>query len=191
VTDELRADVRAFLAWLPAGDRSVLEHLLYRREPLVEALSAFPRTLLHGDADDRNIGLRYRVGRAAPNRKIGLAPELVLIDWEWISVGPPALDVARVCGSAAAVCSPSEPRPGALFSGELPEYYFERYRAYGGALADRNMWRRSFDLAFLAAALTQVPFAGSMIRRGVAPVIATFERQAEMIMPVARSLVTT
>jgi hypothetical protein len=189
VTEESRADVQAFLAWLPAADRSVLEPLLYRREPLVEALGAFPRTLLHGDVDDRNIGLRYRAGQPALDADGGLAPELVLIDWEWISVGPPALDVARVCGSAAAVCSPSEPRPEALFSGELPEYYFERYREHGGALVDRDRWRRSFDLAFLAAALTQVPFAGSMIRHGVAPIIETFERQVEMLLPAARSLV--
>jgi hypothetical protein len=191
VTDEFRADVQAFLAWLPASDRAVLETVLYRREPLIEALSTFPQTLLHGDADDRNIGLRYRADPVAPSGKSGHSPDLVLIDWEWISVGPPALDVARVCGSAAAVCSPYEPRPEALFSGELSDYYFECYRAHGGTLADRDMWRRSFGLAFLAAALTQVPFAGSMIRHGVTPVVETFERQIEMLMPAARSLATT
>jgi hypothetical protein len=187
-TEEFRADVHAFLAWLPPGDRPVLEELLYRREPLVAALGAFPRTLLHGDADDRNIGLRHRAGRAATNGSVGACPELVLIDWEWIALGPPALDVARLCGSAAAVCDPSQPRPAALFSDELPDHYFERYRAHGGALVNRDAWRRSFALALLAGALTQVRFAGSMIRHGVRPVVATFERQVEMMLPAARSL---
>jgi hypothetical protein len=191
VTDEFRADVHAFVDWLPADARPVFEELLYRREPLLAALGAFPRTLLHGDADDRNIGLRHRAGRAATNGSIGTSPELVLIDWEWITVGPPALDVARVCGSAAAVCDPSLPRPEALFSDELPDHYFERYRAHGGALADRDAWRRSFALALLAGGLTQVPFAGSMIRQAVRPVMATFERQVEMVLPAARSLGTS
>ena len=188
VTEDFRADVHAFLDWLPAGHRSAFELLLYRREPLVAALGAFPRTLLHGDVDDRNVGLRHRPGRAATNGSAGASSELVLIDWEWITVGPPALDVARLCGSAVAVCDPSRPPPEALFSDELPDYYFERYRAHGGALADRAAWRRSFGLALLAAGLTQVPFAGSMIRRGVGPVVATFERQVEMMLPAARSL---
>lgn len=188
VTDEFRADVQAFLAWLPADDRGVLGTLLYRREPLAAALCAFPRTLLHGDADDRNIGLRYRAGQTQPGLAGEDAPKLVLIDWEWLAVGPSALDVARVCGSAAAVCGGSEPRPEALFSTELPDHYFERYRAHGGRLVDRDGWRRSYGLAFLAGALGQVRFAGSMIRHGVKPVVATFERQVEMIMPTARSL---
>jgi aminoglycoside phosphotransferase (APT) family kinase protein len=141
--------------------------------------------MLHGDVDDRNIGLRGAGAAAGPG---GATPELVLIDWEWIALGPPALDVARVCGSAPAVCDPSRPRPEALFSGELPDYYFERYRAHGGALADRDAWRRSFGVALLAGVLTQIPFAGSMIRRGVAPVVATFERLVELLLPAARSL---
>ena len=189
VTDEFRADVHAFVDWLPAGDRPALQELLYRREPLVAALGALPRTLLHGDTDDRNIGLRHPAGHAAANGSTGVSPELVLIDWEWIALGPPALDVARLCGSAAAVCDQSQPRPEALFSHELPDYYFERYRGYGGRLADRDTWRRSFTLALLAGALIQVPFAGAMIRQGVAPVVATFERQVEMVLPVARALV--
>lgn len=188
VTDEFRANVHAFLAWLPAGDRALLEMLLYRREALVEALSAFPRTLLHGDADDRNIGLRPRAGQSGSGDALGITPDLVLIDWEWIAVGPPALDVARVCGSSPAVCGGTQPLPEALFSGELPNYYFDRYRAHGGTLLDRDAWRHSFALAFLANALTQVPFAGSMIRHAVSPVVAAFERQIEMLLPTAWSL---
>ena len=71
----------------------------------------------------------------------------------------------------------------------LPDGHSERlYRAHGGTLADRNAWRRSFALALLACVLTQVPFAGSMIRHAIRPVVATFERQVEMMLPAVRSL---
>ncbi len=86
------------------------------------------------------------------------------------------------------MCDPSQPRPEALFSGELPDYYFERYRAHGGALTNPDAWRRSFGLALLAGVLTQVGFAGSMIRHAIGPVVAVFERQVEMMLPAARSL---
>ena len=188
VTDELRANVRAFLDWLPAGDRPVFEAILYRRGRLAGALGALPRTLIHGDADDRNVGLRLPAGaRPAAGTATPLA-ELVLIDWEWIGVGPAALDVARLCGSAAALCDRSEPVPDAIFSDELPDHYFACYRAHGGALLDRADWRRSFDLALLAGGLTQIPFAGSMIRHGMAPVMAAFERQLERLIPTAKAL---
>jgi hypothetical protein len=186
VTDELRADLQAFLAWLPAGDRRPLERLLDRREPLVSALAPFPRSLLHGDTGDRNLGLACPVPETSGREES--ARELVLIDWEWITVGPPALDVARVCGSAPAVCDLTQPAPEALFSGELPDHYFERYRSYGGLLADCQAWRRSFDLALLAGMLGQVPFAGAMIRQGITPVVTILGRQVEMILATARSL---
>lgn len=188
VSDEYRADVQALLAWLPAGDRRVLEELLCRREPLVAALGAFPRTLLHGDVDDRNIGLRRPRGKSTSDRDGDDVPELVLVDWESVTAGPPALDVAHLSSAFPAVCDPAQPLPEAAFSDELPEHYFERYRAHGGKLVDRDAWRRSCALARLACGMTQVAFFGAMMRQGVRPVVATLARQLEMMMPAARSL---
>ncbi len=187
-TDELRADVRAFLDWLPAGDRSLWENLLCDREPLVAAFRSFPPTLLHGDADDRNIGLRWVTTDAAAAEGTGGAPEVVLIDWEWIGWGPPALDFARVWGTFAAVCAPGSPLPAALSSAELPDYYFERYMAAGGKLTDRATWQRSYPLAALAAALTQVAFFGRMVREEVKPVLAVLDRQMELLATAKRYL---
>jgi hypothetical protein len=187
-TDEFRADVRAFLDWLPAGDRQLWEDLLCDREPLVAAFRSFPPTLLHGDADDRNIGLRSGTNHAKSAGRTDGAPEVVFIDWEWIGWGPPALDFARVWGTFAAVCAPGSPLPAALSSAELPDYYFERYAAAGGRLTDRATWQRSYPLAALAAALTQVAFFGRMVREEVKPVLTVLDRQMELLATAKRYL---
>ena len=186
VTDEFRANIQAFLTWLPSNDRRAWEELLWNREAVVTAFREFPQTLLHGDADDRNIGLRWPATKAGSSGDT--SPDLVLIDWEWIGSGPPALDFVRVWGTFAAVCDRSQPPPETLSSGELPEYYFERYTTYGGKLADRQVWQRSYQVAVVAAALTQVPFLGSLIRNQVKPAMAALERQMEMLAPAARAL---
>jgi hypothetical protein len=98
--------------------------------------------------------------------------------------------VAHLVCSLPAVCDPSQPLPEAVFSDELPEYYFERYRAYGGMLVDVNAWRRSVALARLACIMPQIAFVGSMVRQDVRPVLAVMERQVESMLPVARALVT-
>ena len=126
--------------------------------------------------------------RASAARTAEGTPEIVLIDWEWIGRGPPALDFARVWGTFAAVCAPGAPPPAVLSSSELPDYYFERYAAAGGQLTDRETWRRSYPLAALAAALTQVAFFGRMIRNDVKPVLAVLDRQTELLPTATRYL---
>jgi len=55
--------------------------------------SGLPRILLQGDLDRRNIGLRLGSDRTV----------LLPIDWEWIGVGSPDLDVAKFVRTADAV----------------------------------------------------------------------------------------
>ena len=184
ITDEYRADVAAFFAWLPSGDRAMFAELACDRERLIAALRPFPRTLIHGDLGDRNLGLRMGAASGA----LDDGAELVLIDWEWMGFGTPALDVARLWGSFPVVCDLSRPLPEAAFSSELPTHYFERYRAYGGALLDPHAWQRSCSLALLGLGMSQLSFAGSMIRHNVTPVIAGFARQLDTMMAAARSL---
>lgn len=181
LTDEYRADVAAFFAWLPSGDRAMFEELFCNRERLVAALRPLPRTLVHGDLGDRNLGLRWPIS-------LDDGPELVLIDWEWMGFGTPALDVARLWGGFPAICDLSRPLPEAAFSFELPDYYFERYRAYGGVLLDARAWQRICALTLLGLGMSQVSFAGSMIRHNVTPVVAGFSRQIETMTAAARSL---
>ena len=186
VTDELRADVQAFLSWLPSGERRLWEEILWNRESLVTAFREFPQTLLHGDADDRNIGLRWPAPEAGSSGNT--SPELILIDWEWMGSGPPALDFVRVWGTFAALCDLAQPPPETLFSSELPDYYFERYATHGGKLTDQQSWRQSYYVAAVAAALSQIPFFGSIIRNDVKPVMAILERQMEVLRSGVRRL---
>ena len=155
--------------------------MLCDRESLVAAFRPFPHTLVHGDTDDRNIGLRRTPGRPSPTGGAEDAQEVVLIDWDWIGKGPPALDYARVWGTFAAVCTHDSPPSEALSSEELPDYYFERYTEAGGELTDQATWRRSYPLAAFATALTQVAFFGRMVRNRVAPILAVLERQMDRL----------
>ena len=188
VTEEQGADVAAVLAWLPAGDRALFERLLWDRTPLVDALRLSPRTLIHGDLDDRNLGLRPVFTRNECNEPAAGLSELVLIDWEWMGLGTPALDVARLWATFPAVCDPAQPCPEAAFSTELLDYYLDRYHAYGGRQIDPRSWRRECALAMLAHAFSQVRFIGSVLRDDPLAVRPTIERQLGLVLEAARSL---
>jgi aminoglycoside phosphotransferase (APT) family kinase protein len=188
VTDGYRADVAALLAWLPAGDRPAFERLLWDRAPLVAVLGSAPRTVIHGDLDDRNLGLRPAVSRTMLDDHTDALSELVLIDWEWMGLGTPALDVARVWATFPAVCDHAQPCPEAAFSGELPDFYLDRYRAYGGRQIDPRSWQRTCAVAMLAHALSQVRFLGSVLRHDPYAILPTLERQLEIVLEAARSL---
>jgi hypothetical protein len=184
VTDEYRANINAVLAWMPAHDRPLFERLFCDRAPLVSALAVLPRTLIHGDIGDRNVGLRQRPAASASDD----GSDLVLIDWEWIGYGTPALDVVRLCASFPGLIDPAEPFPDAAFTDELPSYYFERYRAYGGILTDVRTWQRAYALTMLDAVMSQLSFVGAMIRYDVTRVVSALGRQFDTIVATARSL---
>ena len=162
--------------------------MLWDRTPLVAVLGSSPRTLIHGDLDDRNLGLRPAVARNMHDDHADALSELVLIDWEWMGFGTPALDVARVWATFPAVCDHAQPCPEAAFSSDLLDYYLDRYRAYGGGQIDPSSWRRECALAMLAYALSQVRFIGSVLRHDPYAVLPTLERQLEIVLEAARSL---
>jgi hypothetical protein len=142
------------------------------RRVLVEALAAYPPTLLHNDLDDRNIGLRWSGDDAMIGSPTLDLPELVLIDWEWIAVGPAAIDVAKIIRFLPIVTAPGAPIPEAFWNNELADYYFAHYRAAGGRYADAAGWRRSYGLVLVAQAVAQMPsIHGRMLRsiRGELP----------------------
>jgi hypothetical protein len=188
VTDEFRANVAAFLQWLPARDRPLIAEILCDRSALGRAIATLPGTLLHGDLDDRNLGLRAAPERPPSPPDHAGDDELVLIDWEWMGYGPPALDVSRVWASFAAVCDRSQALPSAVFSDELPSHYLEQYRRLGGRAISDDQWRRQFDLALLANGMSQVAFFGAMVRQNVTLVLNTLAPQIEMAMKAARAL---
>jgi hypothetical protein len=158
VWEGLSADLDAFLDARPADEQRLWEYLLIDRSALVEGLVDYPQTLLHNDLDDRNIGLR------------GLdsdAPDLVLIDWEWIGVGPAAIDVANIVLRVPIMIAPGAPLPEIIWGDEFADDYFARYRAAGGRCVDAAAWRRAYGLAVVAQGITQMPFIHGSLRRAL------------------------
>jgi hypothetical protein len=163
--DGLGADLAAFLDSRPADEQRLWERLLIDRHALVEQLAADPQTLLHNDLDDRNIGLRWPGDGALTESPALEPPDVVLIDWEWMAIGPAALDVAKIIQFLPVLHTPGAPMPAAFWTNELADYYFAHYRAAGGRSVDLTRWRRSYGMGLVARALAQMPLThGRMLR---------------------------
>lgn len=167
VWNGLSADLDAFLEGRPADERWQWEQLLIDRRGLVDGLAGYPLTLLHNDLDDRNIGLRWSDSGAVGESPSLDLPDLVLIDWEWIALGPAALDVANIIQRLPIITTPGTPLPKAFWNDELADSYFARYRAAGGTFADAAAWRRTFGLALVAQGIAQMPFIHGSLRRAI------------------------
>jgi hypothetical protein len=165
-TQGLGANLDAFLAGRPADERRLWEHLLLGRHSLREDLSGDPPTLIHNDLDDRNIGLRWPGGAVREPAALS-SPDLILIDWEWIAVGPAAIDVANIIQRLPVMLQPGSPIPAAFWTNELADQYFEHYRAAGGKRADATEWRRSYGLALVTQGVAQMPFIHGSMRRAM------------------------
>jgi hypothetical protein len=163
----LSADLEAFLEDRPADERRLWERLLVDRSALVDGLADYPPTLLHGDLDDRNIGLRWPDPAAVSEAPAPRWPNLVLIDWEWMALGPAAIDVANIVQRVPIIIAPGAGIPEAVWSDDLVDQYFAHYRAAGGRYAEAARWRRSFGLALVAQGLTQMPFVHGSLRRAI------------------------
>jgi hypothetical protein len=158
VWDGLAADLDAFLEGRPADERRLWEYLLTDRRALVEGLAGFPQTLLHNDLDDRNIGLRWSGGDVT---------DLVLIDWEWMAVGPAALDVANLVQHVPVMITLGAPIPESIWTDTLADHYFAHYRAAGGRCVDTAAWRRAYGLAVVAKGIAQMPSIQGALRRAI------------------------
>jgi hypothetical protein len=172
VWDGLSADLDAFLTARPTDERRLWEHLLVDRQALVDGLTAYPQTLLHNDLDDRNIGLRWAKDRSAldqPDPFVSHRTSLVLIDWEWLALGPAALDVANILQRIPVLIMLGSPVgaviPPVVWSDALLDGYFAHYRAAGGRCIDANGWRRACGLALIVQGLAQMPFMQGSLRR--------------------------
>ena len=163
VSQEDARNLQAFLEWLEPAERSILKELLVDRQRLVDRFAGLPCTLLHGDLDDRNIGLSW------PSSGESV---LVLIDWERMSRGPASLDVAKMMILVPMLCLPGQPIPEACLSDELLDFYYENYTRAGGKQLDYATWHRSYDLALIAESVWPFPWAlGNLLRtlRGEVP----------------------
>ena len=171
-TDSRRANLQAFLSWLEPGDRPLWEELLCDRRSLLAALPDVPLTLLHGDPDQRHIGLRWSQPEGDSGEAGDTLPELVLIDWESTSRGLGTWDVKHLLLNVPSLCDPSQPCPEFCLSDELPDYYFDRYVAAGGRAVTRDLWPRAYELGGVVTLMESLPMgAGSRLRalQGLAP----------------------
>jgi hypothetical protein len=165
-TEGRRANLRAFLDWLAPRDREMWTELLCDRRPLLAAIPDVPLTLLHGDPDQRHIGLRWLEGPGTESS------ELVLIDWEATSRGLGAWDVKHLLLNVPSLCDPAQPCPDFCLSGELEDYYFERYLAEGGRSVTPELWPRAYELGGLVTLMESIPLgAGNRLRtlQGLVP----------------------
>jgi hypothetical protein len=167
VWDGLSVDLDVFLEARPADERRLWEQLLIDRQVLVDGLAAYPQTLLHNDLDDRNIGLRWSSGGGETTSPTLDPPDLILIDWEWIALGPAALDVAKIVWMLPVMITPGAPIPAAIWSDRFADDYFEHYQAAGGRCADAAKWRRSYGLALIAQGVIQMPSMHGRLRRTI------------------------
>ncbi|MCE7989923.1 MAG: hypothetical protein DYG89_52920 [Caldilinea sp. CFX5] len=136
----------------------------------MEELVAYPQTLLHNDLDDRNIGLRWAKARSTLDQ-----PTLILIDWEWLALGPAALDVANILQRVPVLIMLGSPVgaviPPVVWSDALIDGYFAHYRAAGGRCVDAADWRRACGLALIVQGLAQMPFIVPYALEGLAGVL--------------------
>ena len=142
VYNRFRAATLAFIDWLPESDRGLWEEHICNRVSIIKAVSGLPQTLVHGDLDRRNIGLRLQ----------GEKTTLLLIDWEFIGLAWPGLDIIRLVNAVENVgASPKD-------SQSLSDHYFESYLTHGGTRMDIDTWNRARDLAFVYECLRLCPF---------------------------------
>jgi thiamine kinase-like enzyme len=155
------ADLEAFLAARPAEERRLWERLLINREAVVAGLIDAPHTLIHNDLDDRNLGLHWPDGGATDS------PAVVLIDWEWLALGPAVIDVAKIIQMVPILVTPGAPIPASVWGDELAQAYFAHYQAAGGQWAHVAGWRRTYGLAIVAQGLAQMPWIHGQLRRTI------------------------
>ena len=141
----------AFLDWLPSELRPMWERVLVDRSDLIAAANALPHTLLHGDLDDRNIGLGTDAGLHDPT--------LTLIDREWICVGPGPLDAAKPIHQLPASFTGQFELLN-TYSEMLPrwgEEYAQAYRRHGGTRATADQLRHAYHLGHVREAMSPFP----------------------------------
>lgn len=131
----------SFFALAGPVERARLRAVLAQPEPYLEAITALPETLLHGDVWGPNLGwLPPR--HAAPHTGHGV----LLLDWALAQQGPATFDPLWLCGTWHAL------RPTRVLAAYRAR--LERHlRARGVALAPAT-WRALADAGYLRTALT-------------------------------------
>jgi hypothetical protein len=133
------------------------------RHRLLDALDRLPQTLVHGDADRRNL-----FARRGPDG----ADETVAIDWPWMGVAELGADLADLV-AASTLWFQADPR-------DLPALAEACLEGFGAGLVDAG-WAGD-------ARLARVGFAvGTALRAGPCGPFAIMVQHSEMGRALARS----
>lgn len=116
---------------LDADVMSYMKKLIEDPKPLLDALSQYPHTLLHGDLYDRN--LAYKETNQA-----------VAVDWQLAMCSLMTIDLARFI---------LEIRDERVEHGQAQEYYRRRLEEYLSEIFSDEEWQAMIDLGILNEAL--------------------------------------
>ncbi len=108
----------------------VLQELVDDPTPLCDALSRYPRTLVHGDWRHANAGLLR-----------GEQTRVVMLDWQLAGAAPPSVELGRYLGTNSALLPVS--KEAAL------AYYRQRLAHRLGSRFNENWWRPQLELGLL------------------------------------------
>lgn len=108
----------------------VLRELVEDPRPLVDALSRYPQTVLHGDWKLGNVGLLS-----------GEPPRTLLLDWSLVGPGPGCVDLAWYLAVNSARLPVSKEATIALYRRRLERHLGPRF--------DEHWWRPQLELSLL------------------------------------------
>ncbi|MCC6456923.1 MAG: phosphotransferase [Caldilineaceae bacterium] len=113
---------------------AIVTSLVEEPQPLCDALARYPRTLVHGDWRQPNLG-----------RLPGEPQRTVLLDWQFATAGPPAIDLARYLSENA----PYLP----VDRDESIEFYRRQLVKELGDNYDESWWQPQLELSLLGGFL--------------------------------------
>ncbi len=108
----------------------IVQELLTDPQPLCQALSRYPQTLIHGDWRHANQGL-HRDGQT----------RVVLLDWALATVAPPSVELGRYLGTNSALLPVSKEESIACYRQQLVDRLGHRF--------DESWWQPQLELGLL------------------------------------------
>jgi hypothetical protein len=130
VMGRLRGGWEAFWTLVAPDVADLLRRLFDDPGPLCTALARYPRTVVHGDPRAANLGIMRK-----PRSRV------VLIDWHFVGVVPPGVDVAwYLCA-----CGPQLP----VARETTIAWYRDRLAYRLGSRFDEAWWRPQMELSLL------------------------------------------
>jgi hypothetical protein len=114
----------------------LISGLLENPQPLCDALARYPQTLVHGDMRLANLGLLH-----------GECPQVVLLDWQFVTSAPPAADLAWYLGD------PSQNLP--MSNEAVIACYRQRLAQRLGDRFDDRWWQPQLELCLLGDFMRQ------------------------------------